>query len=113
MQTPRSAFPAAPSSGQFDLSLAHEGLFSVADAAGLQMTCREGSLWITLDNDTRDIVLSPGESFSTAEHRRALIFALGPSSLSLCMAPAAPSARGWDQAAPARNGRVMLALQPA
>lgn len=99
-----------PHPSQFDLSLAHQGMFSVADAAGLQMTCREGSLWITLDHDTRDIVLSAGESFLTTQHRRAIIYAIGPSSLSLEMAPAAPSPRRTGQA---RTARMLLALQPA
>lgn len=98
---------------QFELSLAHQGMFSVADAAGLQMTCREGSLWITLDHDTRDIVLSAGESFLTTQHRRAIIYAIGPSSLSLELAPAAPSARRSAKAGEARGARMLLALQPA
>ena len=100
-------------SSQFDLSLAHEAMFSVADACGVQVSCREGCLWVTLDHDTRDIVLSAGESFITTKHRRALIYALGPSSLSLSLAPAL--------ARPARVGRkpaggdirMTLALQTA
>lgn len=102
-----------PLPNQFDLSLAHQGMFSVADAAGLQMTCREGSLWITLDHDTRDIVLSAGESFLTTQHRRAIIYALGPSSLSLALAPAVQNARRTGSAGPACGARMMLALQPA
>lgn len=102
-----------PFPSQFDLSLAHQGLFSVADAAGLQMTCRHGSLWITLDNDTRDIVLSAGDSFLTTQHRRAIIYAMGPSSLSLEMAPAAPSPRRTGKVGQACGARMMLALQVA
>lgn len=102
-----------PLTSQFDLSLAHQGMFSVADAAGLQMTCREGSLWITLDNDTRDIVLSAGERFLTTQHRRAIIYAIGPSSLSLELAPAALAARRTGKAGGSRGARMMLALQPA
>lgn len=102
-----------PLPSQFALSLAHQGMFSVADAAGLQMICREGSLWITLDHDTRDIVLSAGECFLTTQHRRAIIYAIGHSSLSLAMAPAAPSGRPAGKASPARAARMLLALQPA
>jgi hypothetical protein len=102
-----------PLSSQFDLSLAHQGMFSVADAAGLQMTCREGSLWITLDNDTRDIVLSAGECFLTTQHRRAIIYAIGPSSLSLALAPVASSLRRTGKSGQARGARMLLALQPA
>jgi hypothetical protein len=72
---------------QLDLSLAHQGLFTVPDASGVQVICREGSLWITLDNDPRDIVLAPGESFITTEHRRALIYAMGASALTLAASP--------------------------
>lgn len=102
-----------PLTSQFDLSLAHQGMFSVADAAGLLMTCREGSLWITLDNDTRDIVLSAGERFLATQHRRAIIYAMGPSSLSLELAPATQAARRTGKAGGSRGARMMLALQPA
>jgi hypothetical protein len=102
-----------PLSSQFELSLAHQGMFSLADAAGLQMTCREGSLWITLDNDTRDIVLSAGESFLTTQHRRAIIYAMGPSSLSLALAPVAQAARRSGKAGRTCSPRMLLSLQPA
>lgn len=102
-----------PISSQFSLSLVHQGMFSVADAAGLQMTCREGSLWITLDNDTRDIVLSAGESFLTTQHRRAIIYAMGPSSLNLGWAPAAQTVQRTGKAGQACGARMLLALQPA
>lgn len=63
------------------VSLPRRGLFEVPDASGLQFTCSEGALWITLDNDDRDIVLERGETFLTAEHRRALVYAFGASVL--------------------------------
>lgn len=100
-------------SSQFDVSLAHQGMFSVADAAGLKMTCREGSLWITLDNDTRDIVLSAGESFLTTQHRRAIIYAIGPSSVSLALAPAVQAVRRSSKASRPGRAQMLLALQPA
>lgn len=68
---------------RLDLRLQQRSIFSVPDAAGVQIACREGSLWITLDNDPRDIVLNAGESFVGTEHRRALIYALDRSSLAL------------------------------
>jgi hypothetical protein len=95
----------------FDLSLAHQGLFSVADAADLQLTCREGSLWITLDHDARDIVLSAGESFLTPEHRRALVYALGPSTLSVSMAVAQPEKQRAGSRREPASGRVSFEFQ--
>ncbi len=65
------------------LELAHRDLHSLPDAAGVQIRCQSGSIWVTLDHDTRDIVLNPGQSFATPEHRRAIIFALEPARVSL------------------------------
>lgn len=64
---------------RYEIGLAARSLFEIPDAASVQIHCSRGSLWITLDNDTRDVVLEPGESFSTNEHRRALLYALRPS----------------------------------
>ncbi|MDB5859118.1 MAG: hypothetical protein JWQ76_2807 [Ramlibacter sp.] len=63
--------------------LAARRLFDIPDAAAVQIRCTAGSLWITLDHDTRDIILAPGESFSTGEHRRALVYALEPAAFAL------------------------------
>jgi len=99
-------------SSPLDLTLAHQAMFSVSDAAGVQITCHEGSLWVTLDDDPRDVVVDAGGSFLTTEHRRALIYAMEPSSLSLVVAPSvAARPAGRTQAAPAVN--VTFALQPA
>jgi hypothetical protein len=62
-----------------ELELRTRGIFSVADAAGVRFSCREGTVWITLDNDQRDVVLEAGADFTTGEHRRALVYALQPS----------------------------------
>jgi hypothetical protein len=40
-------------------------------------------VWVTLDGDPRDYVLEPGESFTTQEHSRALVYALERSRVSL------------------------------
>jgi hypothetical protein len=68
---------------RYELSLATRGLLEIPDVAGVQVTCNEGCLWITLDNDPRDIVLQAGEIYVTTEHRRALVYALEASILAL------------------------------
>lgn len=100
-------------SSPFALTLAHQAMFSVSDAAGVQILCHEGSLWVTLDDDPRDIVVDAGGSFLTTEHRRALIYAMEPSSLSLVVAPSVAVAlpAGPTQAGP--TVKVTFALQPA
>lgn len=100
-------------SSPLDLTLAHQAMFSVSDAAGVQITCREGSLWVTLDDDQRDIVVDAGGSFLTTEHRRALIYAMKPSSLSLVMAAATAQPRRAGRTPAEAEVKVTFALQPA
>jgi hypothetical protein len=80
-----------------EISLAARDLYEVADVSGVQLACNRGSLWITLDNETRDIVLEAGENFLGTEHRRALVYAFETSTLALRTvlqkAPAAPARR--------------------
>lgn len=64
-----------------EIALRTRTLVSVPDASQARFTCREGTLWITLDNDPRDVVLEAGDEFSTGERRRAIVYALQPSRL--------------------------------
>ncbi len=70
-------------SNHVEISLDARGMFSVPDAAGVHFTCHQGSVWITLDGDSRDIVLGDGQAFSSPEHRRALVYALAPSQVGM------------------------------
>ena len=65
------------------LALQHQAMFELPDAANARVVCLEGAVWITLDNDTRDIVLERCDSFTATEHRRAVIYALKPSRISV------------------------------
>ena len=66
-----------------EIQLAAEALYSLPDASLLRLTCLAGALWITLDNDPRDVVLEAGATFATDQARRALVYALQPSRLYL------------------------------
>jgi hypothetical protein len=90
-------------SSRYQVALEHRGLFDIADASGVTLRCDSGNLWITLDNDTRDFVLVAGEVFATDEHRRALVYALGDSTLTL-EARAKPLARHSTEATLVRFG---------
>lgn len=67
-----------------------------------------GTLWLTLDEDPRDIVLEPGERWTVQPGERALVYALDDAVLEL-----------RPQAAPARAARPLVGkplvrlLQPA
>ncbi|MBA2676643.1 DUF2917 domain-containing protein [Ramlibacter sp.] len=78
----------APASTCGEHALEARELLSVADIAGLRIRCMRGSLWLTLDNDPRDIVLEAGDDFVGTEHRRALVYAFQPSTVSLGTAAA-------------------------
>ncbi len=60
-----------------DLILAKRALYQLAPAAQ-QITCRTGTLWITQDNDPRDIILAAGESFITDGRHQVIAYALDP-----------------------------------
>jgi hypothetical protein len=91
------------SAGAFSLNLRHQALFSVPDVANVRIACAEGTVWITLDNDPRDIVLEACDVFTTQEHRRALVYAMRPSTITVT--PAAPAV------APRRGRAQGLVLQ--
>jgi hypothetical protein len=58
-------------------------LLQIPPGRATRVECREGSVWITLDHDPRDIVLAPGDSFELAGDRRALVYAFEASAVAL------------------------------
>jgi hypothetical protein len=87
------------------VTLAHQAMFDVSDASAVALRCDDGCVWITLDDDPRDIVLEAGESFETDEPRHAIVYALKPSKLTLRTPGETPNA-------PVRR-RLQLAASPA
>ena len=73
-------------------------LFELPDASTARIVCTSGCLWLTLDDDPRDVILEPGDSFSAREPRRALLYALQGSSFLL-----APQAQGTMRRRDAKN----------
>lgn len=66
-----------------DMSLDHAVLklprhrtLELRDAAGARLTSLAGSLWITQDQDVRDIVLEPGENFELDQAGLTLVHAM-------------------------------------
>jgi hypothetical protein len=85
-------------------------LFEVPHDHGGLVASGGGTLWLTLDNDPRDIVLADGESFQLPPRRRALVYALDDAVLVL-QQPAGIVARP----APARRHAWLhgFSLRPA
>ena len=95
-----SSFP-TPAAQTFQLELPAHTLLTLPDAAGLGIECSSGSVWVTLDHDPRDIVLSAGERYEADVHRRALVSALEPSSITVSQGQLVARSRG-------ANARVCL-----
>ena len=100
------------------LPLAHKATMRIEDPAGLEITCTSGSLWLTLDNDLRDVILTAGTadaSFTTDKHSAAVIYALEDSQVAVA---AACTQVAYTQCAPVHarreaNGQALLPLMPA
>ena len=55
--------------------LRHRELLSMASAAGFELQADSEALWITVDSESRDIFLAPGEQFRIRTQGRVLISA--------------------------------------
>lgn len=56
--------------------MAKASIQEIKQALGVTIECLEGSVWITLDGDVRDLVLDAGQTCKIDRKRRALIQAL-------------------------------------
>jgi len=60
-------------------------------ARGTLVRAVKGTLWVTIDNDPRDIVLDPGESFVVDSNEPLFVMALGErATLDVCTESQAP-----------------------
>lgn len=83
------------------LALPRGSLHRISDGVGLQITATKGVVWVTQANDTRDILLSRGQSFII--DRRGLTVALALQDAAVIIGPAghvtAADFTGYPQAA--------------
>ena len=99
----------APTASFFRMNLAHKPEFAMdvhtrhaqvqlnaqrpmrlSAAQGIRLRSVSGTAWITIDDDLRDLVLTPGQEWTVDSSRRVLITPLGRDSvrLDLCQASA-------------------------
>jgi hypothetical protein len=71
------------------LALEAGQVLTLDDARGTRILSRQGSVWVTEENDTRDHVVGPGEAFVLARGGRTVIQALQPAWISLAEGHAA------------------------
>ena len=74
------------------VELPRRAMLKLPDAAAVEIECRSGSLWITLDDDPRDFIVEAGDSFTTTAHAPAIVYALQAAVVLVqAQRPAAPS----------------------
>lgn len=74
---------------RFDL--ARSELLTLSDIQDHVLSCGRGELWITIDGDRRDIILTPGETWRIESRVPVVISALRASTMSLLHPPAGAS----------------------
>jgi hypothetical protein len=65
----------APFDGR-PVALPRGTIVTLPDAAGLRIACLRGCVWLTVDDDPRDIVLERGETYTPTVHKRVMFHAL-------------------------------------
>ena len=91
----------------FRVSLKWGQPLTVADGKGTCITSRRGTVWITQDNDLRDVVLSDGESFLLDHPHLAIVQAFDTAEV-FVRPPALPGPAATPTSLPQR---LMLALK--
>ena len=61
------------------IRLAKDHVLTLSEVDGIEIGCETGSLWITQDNDLRDVMLTAGERFMPDRAGKVLVNALQPS----------------------------------
>ena len=59
------------------LRLDHGQALKVLDGAGSSVCALEGAVWITEENELRDVVLEPGKCYRLLHQGTAIVYALG------------------------------------
>lgn len=58
------------------LDLTNRRVVRIENPEHVQLQARQGTLWVTIDGEPRDIVVEPGESFEFASRAPAVVGAL-------------------------------------
>ena len=87
MKTPTQATPLFLSKGAISV---------FSDTAATEVRCEKGLLWLTQDNDPRDIVLKAGEVFAPDRRTNVLVYALEEAAFSWGPATAVAVDSPWS-----------------
>jgi hypothetical protein len=73
---------------QVEISLPRRHMLRFRDGGGLMLRVLEGTLWITEERDTTDIVLEAGQSFVVKRRGQTLVSALKNARIAIVPRPA-------------------------
>ena len=90
------------------LDLQHNQLTRLTDACGTRIDCVDGTAWVTIDGETRDIVLSRGDSFVVESRAPVIVHAIQGAATLALRARASDCPRPASSARP-RSWRSLLA----
>ena len=94
---------------QSEICLSQRQTLSLADGTGVRVTADAGSVWVTQENDLRDIVLSAGESVTFKQAGKVIVQALAPARVTLVRKRRAQrGASGWLRGVTAAFARLRL-----
>lgn len=68
-------------------TLRHGKVHRIESGKGLLLQCLSGTLWLTQDNDLRDIVLGPGEEATIERDGLSIVCALSDAQFTLLSRP--------------------------
>ena len=71
------------------------GAVALRDGRGSVVTCISGAIWLTMEGDTRDVVLEPGASFVVDRRGLTILAAHEASVVDVCVTNRAP--RWWTR----------------
>lgn len=73
---------------KFVVELAQGGVLPLDNAAGVQVSSLEGSLWLTEERGAGDVILEAGESYQVETKGRTLVQAMSPARVAVTSAGA-------------------------
>jgi hypothetical protein len=65
------------------LSLEPGQVVTLDDALGVRIRATEGSVWVTYEDNERDLIVGPGETLVVARNGRTVVQALQPTHVAL------------------------------
>lgn len=102
---------------QANISLEARRALTLTDAAGAEVACLTGQVWLTMDGDRRDIFLEPGDVHSIERGGLTLINAIEASVVHVDLPRARPAAwkrrlaSVWDWLVRAGEARVRARIE--